>query len=340
MKKYLAPLLASLLILATSGLHAVQAQSSSVSQNLGAGTIDWTHQHIKVTGTGAPPASGSEVQKRLMARRAAIADGYRQLAEIINGVQVDSETTVRNMVTEQDEIRLKVSALVKAAVPGQTRNQPDGGVEVDMVMPLFGTQSVAAAIELDKSLEKQQQRFKQQSFWDGVSEQVPVWMPGQQYALKTKVPVKPVHKPVVQPTAKPVVKPTPKPTAKPAAQPTPQPSAPTPVEVQGYTGLIIDASGLSVQPAMSPALLSSDQQQIYVGDFELDVDRVIAEGIVTYYHQLKDAARAGQQPLVVKALKTGDNGVDLVISPEDAQLIQTEDTRSHFLSRLNVAVVF
>jgi hypothetical protein len=307
MKKRLSPLIASLLIIAASGLNAVRAQGTSVNQNLGTGTIDWTHQQVKVTGTGAPPASGSEAQKRLMARRAAIADGYRQLAEIINGVQVDSETTVRNMVTEQDEIRLKVSALVRAAVPGQTRTQPDGGVEVDMVMPLFGAQSVATAIDLEKNLEKQQQRFKQQSFWEGVSDQLPVWIPGQQYALKTKAPAKPVQKP---------------------AQP------------QNYTGLIIDASGLEVQPAMSPAVFSEAEDQVYIGDFELDIDRVIAEGIMTYHHSLAGVARAGSHPMVVKATGTSESGVDLVIAPEDAERIQTEDAKSHFLSQLNVAVVF
>lgn len=127
-----------------STLSPAQAQ---VTQNMGAGTIDWTSGNLKVTGSGAPPSKGSAAQKRLMARRAAVADGYRQMAELINGVRVDSETIVKDFVTESDTIKVKVSALIKGAQIGDTRYLSDGSVEVDMRLGMYGANSLSSVIQ-------------------------------------------------------------------------------------------------------------------------------------------------------------------------------------------------
>jgi hypothetical protein len=127
-----------------STLSPAQAQ---VTQNMGSGTIDWTSGNLKVTGSGAPPSKGSAAQKRLMARRAAVADGYRQMAELINGVRVDSETIVKDFVTESDTIKVKVSALIKGAQIGDTRYLSDGSVEVDMRLGMYGANSLSSVIQ-------------------------------------------------------------------------------------------------------------------------------------------------------------------------------------------------
>lgn len=127
---------------------AVHSSPSNVLRPLGSGEVDWTSGKLKVTGSGAPPERGSAAQKRLMTRRAAVADGYRQLAEIVAGVQVSSETTVKNFVTESDVIRTKVSAVIKGAKPVAERFLSDGAMEVDMEMPFYGSDSLAWATDL------------------------------------------------------------------------------------------------------------------------------------------------------------------------------------------------
>lgn len=116
----------------------------------GVGEIDWTTGVIKVTGSGAPPDRGSVAQKRLMAERAAIADAYRQLAEIINGVRVDSETVVKDFVTESDVIKTQVSAFIKGAQKVGKRYLSDGSVEVDMVVKLYGDSGLTKILEPQK----------------------------------------------------------------------------------------------------------------------------------------------------------------------------------------------
>lgn len=122
--------------------------SAQVVQNVANGQLDWSNGQITVTGTGAAPANAgmSAGQKRLMAQRAAVVDGYRQLAESINGVQVDAETLVQNYVVESDIIKTRVSALVRGAKVGTYRYMSDGTVEVTVSLSMFGSNSLSSVM--------------------------------------------------------------------------------------------------------------------------------------------------------------------------------------------------
>ncbi|MCI4410902.1 MAG: LPP20 family lipoprotein [Thiotrichales bacterium] len=54
-------------------------------------------------------------QRRLMAIRASKLDAYRSLAEQINGVKIEGNTTVGAMAVKSDSFRAKVNALVRGA---------------------------------------------------------------------------------------------------------------------------------------------------------------------------------------------------------------------------------
>lgn len=112
------------------------------------GNVDWDSRVITVTGMGAAqPNAMNPAQARMMARRAAVADGYRQLAEVVKGVNVDSETTVENMMVTSDVIKTKVSGLIQGARVVAEQVVPGGGYEVTMQMPMFGgNNSLASAV--------------------------------------------------------------------------------------------------------------------------------------------------------------------------------------------------
>jgi hypothetical protein len=73
----------------------------------------------------------NEAQKKLLAKRAAEADCYRKLTETVYGLQLSSETYVRDFVTEYDEIRTSVDEFVKGIKLGTPRYYDDGTCEVD-----------------------------------------------------------------------------------------------------------------------------------------------------------------------------------------------------------------
>jgi hypothetical protein len=80
--------------------------------------------------TLAPAQDITKEQNKLLAKRAAEADAYRKLAEIVYGLQINSRTYVRDFVTESDDIRGEVDAFVKGVRLGTPTWYEDGSCEI------------------------------------------------------------------------------------------------------------------------------------------------------------------------------------------------------------------
>jgi len=105
-------------------------------------------EEISATGFGAPPAdAASKSQARLMAKQAAKADALRNLAQALNGIKVDSKTTVKDFITQNDEIRTQVDGFIRGAEVLSEEEKEDGTFEVKMrinprpIFDLFTTAS-------------------------------------------------------------------------------------------------------------------------------------------------------------------------------------------------------
>ncbi|MDG2422121.1 MAG: LPP20 family lipoprotein [Gammaproteobacteria bacterium] len=59
--------------------------------------------------------SGSEPQQRLMAIKAARLDAFRQLAEVVYGAYIDSNTTVSDLTIQDDVFRARVEGVIYGA---------------------------------------------------------------------------------------------------------------------------------------------------------------------------------------------------------------------------------
>jgi len=82
----------------------------------------WAKNVIKMEGSGVPKADkAGTAQGKLMAARAAELDAKRKLAEHIYGLQIDSDTLVRDFVTEHDEIRSHMDAVLVGSMIESTR---------------------------------------------------------------------------------------------------------------------------------------------------------------------------------------------------------------------------
>ena len=111
---------------------------------------------------------------------------------------------------------------------------------------------------------------------------------------------------------------------------------------QTFTGLIVDARGLGVRPAMAPKVLSEDGKEVY-GSAWINRDWAVREGMAGY---LKDPQQAQQnprvtdKPLLVKAIKaSGDARVDLVISNADAAMLHGAAQNLSFLEKCRVIIL-
>ena len=118
----------------------------NVQQNA-KGSVNWdkgSDADVEAWGVGLPPVNMPANRGAALARRAAIVDAYRQLAETIQGVQVDAETTMRDLAIESDVVNTKISALVKGARVVEEFANEDGSYSVKLAIPLYGVKSVAA----------------------------------------------------------------------------------------------------------------------------------------------------------------------------------------------------
>jgi hypothetical protein len=119
------------------------------------------------------------------------------------------------------------------------------------------------------------------------------------------------------------------------------PAAATPAPVagtdSGYTGLIIDARGTQVQPALSPRLVDEAGKELYSAA-NVNKDKLHDHGVAAYVKTI-DAAKAdkrvGAKPLTVRVQKLAAGGkTDLVVAAKDAGQIS-----GPFLSEGNVVII-
>lgn len=336
--------------------------------------VDWTNKVITVTGEGiVPPDSVNYTQAKGMASKAAKADAYRKVGEYINGVRVEGETTVENMLTTKDVVKMRVAATIKGAKILEETFLSDGGYRVVVQVPLFGVSNSLAGAVFEKNLAVE-------PFPDPVLDVAPSNQaynsstPVQRRIEITKVSVteeSPASTTVYQsPLARMAV-----PTIgtlnlqnmdagltikQPIYQPTPAASTQVAYETPGttinkmakrsveeyaanaegdYTGLVVDCRGLGLAPVMSPVIKNTNGTKIY-GHKNLDIDRVIREGMADYVNDIENVDRAGSNPLVVKATAVENFNSNPVVAIPDSNRILIENHATHFLKDLKVVFLF
>ena len=95
---------------------------------------------VSVIGQGVSPLNtSSPAQAYALAKRAAIADSYRLVAEKIKGVHVDGQDTIKNMMIKRSTVRVSVNAMVRNASIIETTFK-DGLCEVEMEILVYHSQ--------------------------------------------------------------------------------------------------------------------------------------------------------------------------------------------------------
>lgn len=227
---------------------------------------NWSGQVVKATGAGAPDMKAtSPAQARLGAERAAQLDAFRNLLAQVKGLQISAGKTMSDAMSK-DEIRAKVEGIVKGFKITGKRYYSDGGVEVDVEVPLAMLTDV-----IDPEPAQQQ--------------------------LATKTDGE-----------------------------------------KANTGLVIDARGLKITPALAPRLLANPDAKVVYSIDSLSPDARKSSGVASYVQSLDEAKKsmkAGEKPLVIKAAEA--KGTDIVLAAEDLQKLNA--TNTSFLSEGRVIVV-
>ena len=241
------------------------------------GTIDWERGVIRATGIGSGKLSTRKPDiYRAQAKRSAIMDAQRNLAEIVEGVHIFSESELSNLEISGDFVHTIVNTLITSLSEVDSRYFNDGTCEVTLELNIFGEKNSLAALIVSSSIDDYE-KF-----------------------------------------------------------PFPQPIDEINLCDEHFTGLIVDCRGLNFNPVMLPSIEVVGGKIIYAYN-NLSREKIVC-GMVSYVKNISDAARAGDNPLIIKAVRLEYSNSVAIIDPFDADKILSANRRDKFLE--NCAVVF
>ncbi|MDP6457118.1 MAG: hypothetical protein QF669_06690 [Candidatus Marinimicrobia bacterium] len=132
------------------------------------------------------------------------------------------------------------------------------------------------------------------------------------------------------------------PAPAPTAGGAPAPAAPAAPRPGTVTGLIVDARGLGLRPAMSPKVLDQNGGVVY-GPGNFTREFAVKFGVAGYSKNLEQAQqdpRVVGNPMVVKGVGVqGANKADLVIAAGDVSRVKGADSSGKFLSNCKVMIL-
>lgn len=275
---------------------AADTQGHAIQHITPNGYYDWTTNTATATGLGVPRQDiENEFQLKEMTRTAAWSVALANLLEVVNGIRVSADTTVHDHVTTDSQVRTRVEGMVRKAIVIDEEELPKGAIKTTVQMRVTS------------------------AFTD-----VLLPSPSSPDSSPTPAPLPHVHNPIPD-NPNPGNKGTGKGNAntsqagKGAQSVTPQ---------KAYTGVLIDARGVTVKQALRPRILTRDRHVIYdkfkvgesnlTGSTEEDQKRTgwyVADAALARRH-----AKTGGNPLLIKA--AGAEKTDLLIDIDNEEWVK------------------
>ncbi|MFN8672631.1 MAG: hypothetical protein U0457_11210 [Candidatus Sericytochromatia bacterium] len=303
--------------------NITKENSSKFIQKIENGEIDWGNRIIKVKGKGVAPNTGSLTNRRLKARIAARSDAYRNIAKITGTVQVTSQKSISNVADgecskdENCENKKASQAIIKTRIEGVIRGArqigeekiiDDNTVEVELYVPIFGNGSLAYALDLGKNINKYNTEI--QNELDESQNKKSMLYDSKIYLAS----LGDFFNPKI-------------------------------ANNDEITGLIIDATGLGVEPAMAPFLIAG-AKIIYTGaKVTPDPENIVKYGITEYTESIDKAkeniSRVGKNPLIAEARAAlgKPNRTNLLLDDLSIKKIMEANEKYNFLTKLAVVIV-
>ncbi|MDX9785554.1 MAG: hypothetical protein RBT11_02170 [Desulfobacterales bacterium] len=109
-----------------------------------------------------------------------------------------------------------------------------------------------------------------------------------------------------------------------------------------YTGMVVDARGIGITPAISPGIVDENGEEVFGTKFA-SREFAVQQGMVGYAIDFQAAVndpRVANRPLVIRGIKArGAGHCDIVVSLSDANRLRSHSNHLDFLKRCSVIVV-
>jgi len=260
--------------------------------------MNWEGQVVRATGAGAPDMKASSPAQARLGAERAAQ--LDAFRKMLEQIKGVQVDATRKMddVMKADEVKARVEGVIRGYKITNKRYFSDNGVEIDIEVPVAMLTDI-----LDPDATQQ-----------------------------LAVPATPEKKPSDKPAEK-----ASEPTKAPEAVAKAPEAAAKPSEAGG-TGLVIDARGLKLMPALLPRILDETGKPLYTVD-SLSADARKTTGVAAYVQSLEEAKKslkAGDKPVVMKAAKA--NGADVLLSQDEAKKLVSMNPP--FLAQGKVVIVF
>lgn len=281
------------------------ALSQSLTQQIdNFGYVDWEGFVIRSSGVSSLDVQNQTAEQRIQALESAKQAATQNLAKVAEQLVYSSNITVKEALAQKSLSSAHLQRIVQGFTLVDTRSMSDMSIEVDIELPISGRLS---DVLLPKDCGKGQLRLSDKLLCPTCLQPWPEGKPVPE-GVKLVNPAEGLLSPKGIP----------------------------------YTGLIVDARGLGLNPAITIKILDEDGNEIY-GTNYVDRDNAVEIGIVAYKSEMGDARnekRIGSEPLLVRGLKaSGPLKVDVVVSNMDAALIHSAAHIQNFLKGCKVVVI-
>jgi len=331
---------------------------------------------IRATGMGvASPKAMNMSHARILAQGAAKVVAQRTLLEVVKGVHIDSETTVRNYMVQDDTITTRIQGVLKGATIEKYTFGPDNSCTATISIHLTGDLSRAIlqnlpqadpargqALGLEGKIAQLEQRiaaleqrinslqqikYEQEDLSRLFIQLVSLLAENQnariqQTAVTTsgKLQTLEANQQNIRANLKMLSDRISR--LEQGKDQVPGPNTQT-ANNAGYTGLIIDARGTGFRPCLRPKIFGQSRL-LYPGPY-VDRHTAISKGYVRFYSNLGQAQHsslAGKLPYTVKATNSAKGLKRTLVLPEDAgrELSAIIKNPNGFMSQCKVLVVF
>jgi hypothetical protein len=332
-----------IIVLLISLFMFYDAFAKTVVNKTGSGAIDWSNGVIYAVGYGPVPENlRGKAKGKLFARRVAIVDAYRNLAETTQGVKVTSETTVVDSMKRSRVIKTKVSALIKGAQV-VSEKFAGGMFSVKLALPISGRfMKTIIPRETFKKLIRVNQ-FSQNRYnipWEKLLNILPI---SSAHADINTIPDIDFYNKTERETVKKLIKWLDPMSNQSAGIEKLKATVQHYEQKTVYTGIILDASHLvDFEMATVPMLKTNDGKLIYPNP-QTSYDNVVKHRLVSYDFDLKDATenpRVALHPMVIKADSLYKSKLsDIIISDDDAKLISSIASANQNLNKARVMII-
>ena len=292
--------------------------------------INWTAGEVGATGSSILKGKEWNARNKIDAYRAAQLDAMRKLVEVMGKIRIDSETTIAQYQEGSGLIRKKVEGVARNFTEKDVRFSTDGICNVDVVVPINGdgriadiflsgtdaprvkdfTENKAAASQPSDSTSEGKEIEKSSQDTTEVKE-----APSTEEAKTTSAEEETVS------------------STDASQDTTPQTTV---------TGLVVDASGVNVKPALNPQIVSESGEEIY-GFKKANRDFRRLNGLASYAPDMKDACldkRVTEKPFVMNAKSLSkDKPCIIIVSNEEALKFNEYKNSNRVLEHCRVIIV-